>query len=295
MILVTGATGTVGRAVVDQLRELGRPVRALTRRLETAALPDDIEVARGDLGEPATITAALAGVDRVFLLSAGPEISVHDANLARAAADAGVEHIVKLSSGRAGDDSATDPLPTWHRAGEQAVRASGIPWTMVRPLGFMSNALHWAATVRDRDTVYAPFAQGRVAVVDPEDIAAVAVRSLVEPGHTGQVYTLSGPQPLSPADQTEILGEVLGRPLRYVETAPDQARKALQRFGVADDMADAIMALRATALESFTSVVHPTVAAVTGRPPRTFRAWALAHRAAFGGELPQPNQQVVAA
>lgn len=281
MILVTGATGTVGRAVVNHLCELGEPVRALTRRPETAGLPDDVDVVPGDLGAPADLVAALDGVDRAFLLSTGPEIPRHDTILATAAAKAGVRHIVKLSSGRTGDETATDPIPAWHRAGEQAVRDSGVACTMLRPLGFMSNALHWAATIRDQDTVYAPFGQGRIAVVDPADIAAVAARSLVEPGHAGQVYTLSGPQSLSPGEQTEILSEVLGRRLRYVETSPADARAALLRFGVEPEMADAIMALRATALESFTSTAHPTVAAITGCPARSFRDWALAHRAEF--------------
>ncbi|MFI1915972.1 NAD(P)H-binding protein [Nocardia sp. NPDC020380] len=281
MILVTGATGTVGRAVVDRLRALGEPVRALTRRPETADLPVDIEVVRGDLGVPEDVSAALTGVDRVFLLTAGPEIPRHDANLAAAAAAAGVGRIVKLSSGRVDDATATDPIPAWHRAGEAAVRASGIPWTMVRPLGFMSNALHWAGTVRARDTVFAPFGQGRIAVVDAGDIAAVATESLLGARHAGRLYTLSGPQALSPGEQTGILAEVLGRPLRYVETEPADARAALLSFGVEPEMADAIMALRATALESFTSVVHPTVEAVTGRAPRSFREWAVEHRAEF--------------
>lgn len=192
-----------------------------------------------------------------------------------------MHHIVKLSSGRAGDDAATDPIPMWHRAGEAAIREGGVPWTMVRPLGFMSNALHWIPSIRAADTVRAPFGQGRIAVVDPADIAAVAVKSLVEQGHSGNVYALSGPQPLSPGEQTEILAEVLGRPLRYVETSAAESRSAMLDFGVGPEMADAIMSLRATALESFTSVVHPTVAQVTGRPPRSFRDWALGHRAEF--------------
>ncbi|WP_327141749.1 SDR family oxidoreductase [Nocardia sp. NBC_01327] len=281
MILVTGATGTVGRAVIDRLRVLGTPVRALVRRPETANLPADIDVVRGDLGAPESLAAALDGVDSVFLLSAGPEIPVHDANVAAAAIRAGVRHLVKLSSGRAGDEAATDPIPAWHRAGEQAVRASGIDWTMVRPLGFMSNALHWAPGIRAVDTVRAPYGQGRIAVVDPEDIAAVAVAALTETGHAGRIYTLSGPQALAPGEQTGILAEVLGRPLRYEEISAAEAHTALLGFGVAPDMADAIMSLRATALESFTSVVHPSVEEVTGRPPRSFAEWATAHRAEF--------------
>ncbi|MCX4096453.1 NAD(P)H-binding protein [Nocardia sp. alder85J] len=278
---MTGATGTVGRALVEQLRAADLPVRAVTRRPEQAGLPAGVEVVRADLDEPDSLTPALAGADAVFLLSTGPDLARHDAHVAKAAAAAGAGRIVKLSSGRSGDPAATDPIPNWHRAGEQAVRDSGVPWTIVRPLGFMANALHWAPTIRDRDTVYAPYGQGRIAVIAPEDIAAVAVRALTEPGHLGRTYTLSGPQPLSPGEQTEILAEVLGRPLHYVETSPEQARTALVHFGVDAEMADAIMALRATALESFTSIVHPTVEQVTGRPARGFARWAQAHRPEF--------------
>ncbi|AYF72539.1 NAD-dependent epimerase/dehydratase family protein [Nocardia yunnanensis] len=281
MFLVTGATGTVGRAVIDRLLAADHPVRAITRRPESAGLPASVEVVCADLADPGSLSPALAGVRGVFAATAGTEIPTHDANLAAAAVAAGVERLVKLSSGRAGDEAATDPIPAWHRAGERAVRASGIGWTMVRPMGFMSNALHWAHSVRETGTVRAPFGQGRIAVVDPADIAAVAVAALTEPGHAGEIYTVTGPQPLSPREQTETLAEILGRPLRFEEISPERARAELLRVGVEPAMAAAIMALRATALESFTSVVHPTVEHVTGRSPRTFREWAFDHRNSF--------------
>jgi uncharacterized protein YbjT (DUF2867 family) len=274
MILVTGATGTVGRAVVDRLVRAGAQVRAASRRPESADLPDGVDVVYADLGDPDSLRSALDGVKQVFLLANGPDIPQHDGNLARAAAQAGVGHIVKLSSGRAGDVAATDPIPTWHRAGERAVENSGVDWTFLRPLGFMSNALIWAGSIRARDAVYAPFAEGRVAVVDPEDIAAVAATVLTAPGHTGQIYTLTGPEALSPAWQVAVLAEVLRRPLQYVEVAPDIARQAILDHGVPPEMADAIMALRATALEGFTSVVHPDIERVTGIPATSFREWA---------------------
>ncbi|MEC3952400.1 NAD(P)H-binding protein [Nocardia sp. CDC153] len=281
MYLVTGATGTVGRAVVDQLLAAGLPVRAITRRPETADLPAGVEVVRADLGDPDSLPPALAGVRKVFLSTTGTEIPRHDANLAAAAVTAGVEHIVKLSSGRAGDPAATDPIPAWHRAGEDAIRASGIAWTMVRPMGFMSNALHWARSVRESSIVRAPFGHGRIAVVDPRDIAAVSTAALVEPGHVGRVYVLTGPEALSPGEQTATIAEIIGRPLRFEEISPEDAEADLLRFGVDPELAAAIMALRATALESFTSTVHPTVADVTGRSPRTFQEWALENRAQF--------------
>ncbi|WP_433658938.1 SDR family oxidoreductase [Nocardia sp. CA-128927] len=281
MILVTGATGTVGRALIDQLLSAGERVRATSRHPATAHLPADVEVVEADLGNPTQTAAAMRDVDRVFLLSTGPAIPEHDAVVTRAAAEAGIARLVKLSSGRTGDDTATDPIPTWHRAGEQSVRTAGVPWTIVRPLGFMSNALHWAGSIRAHGAVYAPYGQGRIAVIDPRDIAAVAKVALTTDGHDGQVYTLSGPQALSPGEQTAVLGAVLGRQLEFIEVAPEQARQAILDHGVPTELADAIMALRATALEAFTSVVHDTVARLTGTPPRTFEQWAADHAIEF--------------
>jgi len=280
MILVTGATGEIGRAVVDALLARGLPVRATSRNPSQARLPDGVDVVQADLGDASAVAAAVSGVDSVFLLTGGSEIPLHDKTIAAAAASAGVRRIVKLSSGRAGDDTATDPIPRWHRAGERAVQESGVPWIMLRPMGFMSNALMWAGSVRAQDAVFAPYASGRVTVIDPLDIAAVAAVALTSAA-TGQILTLSGPEALSPGEQVDILASVVGRPLRFVEVTPDAALEAIISHGVAPSMADAIMALRATALEDFTSVAHTTVEQVTGRPAGTFRAWAERNRAAF--------------
>ncbi|MFF2144779.1 NAD(P)H-binding protein [Kitasatospora sp. NPDC058190] len=282
MILVTGATGTVGRALVDQLTALGAPVRAVTRRPDRAALPEGVDVVHADLGEPDSLTAALRGVRRVFLLSDGPDIPRHDANLARAAARAGVDAVVKLSSGRVADPRAADPVPRWHQTGEQAVLDAGSAWTFLRPMGFMSNALAWAGPIRATAVVEAPFAAGRVAVIDPADIAAVAARALTEDGHDGRAHLLTGPQALSPGEMVATLAEVLGLPLAFTEVSPAAARDTILGHGVSPEMADAITALRAASLEPFTATVTPTVEQLTGRPATTFRTWAERHRKEFG-------------
>ena len=281
MILVTGATGTVGRAVVDRLLATGAQVRAVTRRPAGANLPAGVDVGYADLDDPASLAEVFAGVKQVFLLSGGPQIPAHDANVADAAARAGVAHVAKLSSGRAGDPTATDPIPGWHRVGEQSIRDCGVDWTFLRPVGFMSNTLIWAASIRAQGAVFAPYANGRVAVIDPDDIAAVATTVLTSPGHTGRTYELSGPEALSPADQVEVLADVVGRPIRYVEVDPAVARQAIMDHGVASDMADAIMALRATSLGEFTAIIRPTVEEITGRPATTFREWVERNRESF--------------
>ena len=281
MILVTGATGTVGRALVDQLHAIGAPLRAGTRRPADATFPEGVEVALVDFDKPDTLPAALEGVDRVFLLSGGPDGPTHDARVAAAAAEAGVAHIVKLSALSSGDDTATDPISGWHRAGEKAVRDSGVPWTFLRPTGFMANAAMWADTIRSHDTVYAPFGAGRTAVIDPRDIAAVATVVLTTPGHEGQAYPLTGPSPLSPGEEVEILGSVLGRSLSYVDVPPEVARKAMIDGYMPAEVADAVIALLATGLDASSAAVHPYVEKLTGNAPRTFAQWVEEHRAAF--------------
>lgn len=274
MILVTGATGTVGRALVDQLMAVGTPVRATTRHPGAAALPDGVEVVAADLGDPDSLAAAFAGVDRVFLLSAGSDGPQHDKNLTEAAVRAGITHIVKLSALTAGDDTATDPISRWHRAGEETLRRSGVAWTFLRPTGFMSNALMWAPTIHSHGTVYAPFGAGRTAVIDPCDVAAVAATVLTEPGHENRAYPLTGPEALSPAEQVDVLADVLARPLRYVDVPPSAARQAMSKAGMPPVIADAVIALLATGLDAAAAIVHPDVEKLTGTPPRTFRQWA---------------------
>ncbi|MBO1417602.1 NAD(P)H-binding protein [Streptomyces sp. FH025] len=282
MILVTGATGTVGRALVDRLTALGAPVRATTRRPERAELPVGVEVVRADLGEPDSLAPALRGVRKVFLLADGPDLPRHDANLARAAARAGVEAVVKLSSGRVADPTAADPVACWHRAGERAVLDAGLAWTFLRPMGFMSNTLAWAGPIRATGTVGAPFAAGRVSVIDPADLAAVAALALTEAGHEGRAHLLTGPQALSPGELVATLAEVLGLPLTFTEVPPSVAREALLGHGLSPEMADAVMALRAASLEPFAATVTPEVERLTGRPATAFRAWVERHREEFG-------------
>ncbi len=280
MIVVTGATGTVGRLLVTDLVAAGADVRALSRTPERAGLPSGAAVVPGDLGRPATLPSVLQGVERVFLLSGGPEGPEHDANLIAAAKQAGVGHVVNLSVLGA-DHGADDPITRWHLAGEKAVTASGMAWTILRPGAFMSNALMWAPSIKAQGVVYAPFAQAKTAAVDPADIAAVAARALTEPGHEAKMYPLTGPELLSAVDQVEILGAALGRPLRVVEVPPERAQAAMVDSGMSAGLADAVIASMAQAGTDHAMAVLPTVEQVTGRPARSFAEWADAHLGAF--------------
>jgi uncharacterized protein YbjT (DUF2867 family) len=187
--------------------------------------------------------------------------------------------VVLLSGSSVLGGDRTNAVSRYLIESEAAVRESGLAWTFLRPYGFMSNALQWVDQLRAGDLVRPPFAGVSVAVVDPSDIAAVAVRALTGDGHEGQAYLVTGPEPLLPADRVRILGQVLGRDLR-IEGQPDAEAR--------EEMLAAMPAAYVDAFFSFyvdgtldESTALPTVREVTGRPARTFAQWATAHADAF--------------
>jgi (4-alkanoyl-5-oxo-2,5-dihydrofuran-3-yl)methyl phosphate reductase len=229
-----------------------------------------------DLGD-SDLTPVLDGVGAVFLLAEGLNIVTHDRRLVAAAQQAGVERIVKLSVLSVGHD-ATYRITSMHRAGEQAIRDSGISWTFLRPTAFMSNALNWTPMITTDQVVHAPFAAGRAALVDPADIAAVAAACLTQDGHSDRVYELTGPEPLSPADQVAILSQVLDRDLRYAEADPAATLAQWVSYGMPGELAEAIMEQLRSTLEPYNSQLTGDITTVTGRPARSFTDWAEAHR-----------------
>ena len=276
MILITGATGHIGSELIAALlpAQAGH-VRVLTRN-PGAVFPDGTQKVVADLGD-SDLAPVLDGVQTVFLLTDGLNIVAHDHRLVAAALQAGVERIVKLSVDSVGHD-ATDPITTWHRAGEEAIRDSGIGWTFLRPTALMSNALNWAPMIAADQVVHAPFAVGRAAVVDPADIAAVAAASLTLDGHNHRIYELTGPEPLSPPDQVAILSQVLGRDLRYAETDPADTTAQMVSYGMPEELADAIIEMFRSTLEPYNSEPTGDITNVTSRPARSFADWAQAHR-----------------
>ncbi|MGS2642363.1 NAD(P)H-binding protein [Streptosporangium sp. LJ11] len=269
-ILVTGATGTVGRHVVDGLLRAGASVRALTRSPERAGLPPEVEVVRGDLTDPGTVESALTGVDRMYLFPV-PETAE---TVTRLAAKAGVRHIVVLSSVSAayaeGDLSGDQ-----HRTVEQAVEASGLAWTHVRPGEFMANVLFlWAPSIRAENVVRAPYGDAESAMVHEADIADVAVKALLEDGHAGATYALTGPQALTKVEQVRIIAEVLDRDVRFEELTRPQARELWISQGMPPEAADWLLEPPPAK-----AVVGPFAEQVTGRPSRTFAQWVADHRA----------------
>jgi uncharacterized protein YbjT (DUF2867 family) len=257
-ILVTGATGNIGRLVVDELLALGAAdVRALTVNPARAALPAGVEVVRGFLGRLETMPAALEGVERMYLAPHLPTV----AQVCRLAADAGVRHIVDLA-GAKGEH--------W-QAVEDAVEASGVPWTHLEPGEFMTNSGIWAAQIAAGDVVGDTFGDVRNAPIALEDVAAVAARILVDGGHHGRSYELSGPESLSRRERVAQIGAALGRRLDYADLPRDAAIKqlALVMGEHAEWYVDGL-----AAMAGHPGRAVPTVRDLTGRPATTFAQWA---------------------
>jgi uncharacterized protein YbjT (DUF2867 family) len=272
MYLVTGSTGNVGAELVRALIQAGAPVRALTRADTGKPTPAGVQLAIGDLNRPETLRDALAGVRGLFLLPGYQDMKA----LLAEAASAGVERVVLLS-GSSADGDQSNAITRYMSASEAAVHGSGLAWSVLRPSAFMSNTLEWVPQLRAGDLVRAPFAGVRAATVDPADIAAVAALALLDPGHGGQTYRLTGPEALLPPDRVAVLAEVLGRPLRFAGQRDDDARAEMSASMPAEYV-DAFFSfyVEGTLDES---PVLPTVAELTGRPARTFRQWAEAHAA----------------
>lgn len=277
MILVTGATGNVGSELVRTLVAAGEPVRALIRdESRRSALPAGAEAAVGDLNRPETLDAAIDDVRGVHLLAGYAGLS--DA-LERMRA-AGVERVTLQSSSAVPSGDMTNAVARYHIESEATIRASGLAWTFLQPNGFMSNALEWAGQLRRGDVVRAPFANVRTASIDPRDIAAVAATALTTGAHDGRSYRLSGPESLLAADRLAILGRVLGRDLR-LEPQPDDEARAEMSATMPAEYVDAFFSFFVDGTLD-ESAVLPTFEAVTGRPPRSFAAWAEEHADAFG-------------
>jgi len=278
MILVTGATGHIGRELVPQLEKTGQPVRVLVRDARKVAHLDPcVERAVGDLNNPETLIAAMQGVERVFLVTFETQ---QDVNVLKAAKQAGVRHIVKLSTLEATQH--VIQVGKWHYEREELIRASGLEWTFLRPGMFMSNSIDWwADSIKQQGAVYFPGGKGKVAPVDPRDVAAVAGVALAQPGHHGQAYELTGSELLSMGEMVQIVGRVLGKPLQYTNILPIAAKLWMLKSGMDKVLVNALMEMLASLRKNQGAIVTDTVEQVVGHPPRTFEAWCREHIAAF--------------
>ncbi|MFE1956294.1 SDR family oxidoreductase [Streptomyces sp. NPDC059524] len=278
MILVTGATGKVGREAVEQLVALGKDVRALSRKPAEANLPEAVEVVAGSPGDADALAVALKDVEAALVILSG-DVAGEAVTFAAAAKAAGLPRLVLLSSG-----GVEHPLPHGiadeHRAAEEALEASGAGCTFLRPGPFHANTSWWIRTVREESRVRDWIGNNPGAPIDEYDIASAAVVALTGEGHEGRSYLLTGPEVLTSEEQARILGDVLGRDLEF-SVAPQE--EVVDVFtGITGDRPAAqtnVAALHSPDVPW--SKVSPAVRELTGRDPRPYRAWAVANASLF--------------
>lgn len=270
MIVVTGATGNVGRPLVELLLAAGEKVTAVSRG--AAEFPAGVKHVQADLAKPETLKAAFDGADRLFLLTRDSDMDL--VPVLAAAKAAGIGRVVLLSSQRA--ETRNDPEQAIY---EGAVRDSGLEWTFLRPGGFASNAYFWAEPVRAHRAVHAPFGNVGLPIIDPADIAAVAAAALTEDGHVGKAYMLTGPEVVTPRDQAEAIAAAIGEPVAFKELTREEARAQLLQMW-SEEIVEASLDIvgNPSAAEQ---AVNPDVERVLGRPATPFADWAKRNAAAF--------------
>jgi uncharacterized protein YbjT (DUF2867 family) len=277
-ILVTGATGNVGRPLVAGLLAEGARVRALTRDPAAAGFPPGVTVVGGDYAAPGILTDAVGGADAVFINIGA--LREHAGELIAAARGAGVSKIVLLSSiavRNEGDQVLS--LGRQHKAVEDAVKAAGADWTILRCGGFATNTLTWAASIRADSVVRAPYGQAATALIAEQDIAAAAVRVLLDSGHAGRTYALTGAESLTQIQQAEAIGKAIDRPVRFEELSPGQFRQVATQHFPAPVVEDLL-----TALASYvgqTAYMTADLEKITGRPATSYAQWAAEHADAY--------------
>ncbi len=280
-VLVTGATGNTGRAIVDELARRGAPVRAMVRAgADRAKLPAGIPVAVADFDDPASIAAALDGAERAYLVTPSSErAEEQQRRFADLAATAGVRHLVVLSQ-LAADEHSPVRFLRYHAAVEQHVRDLGIPFTFLRPNLFFQGLLAFAGPIAAEGRFYAPIGDATVSAVDVRDIAAVAAVTLTEPGHEGAIYTLTGPAAVTHAQIATALTDALGREVTFTDVPPDAFADSLRGI-LPPWQVDGLLEDYAHYRRGEAAAVSPAVTEITGRPPTDVWQFARDYAPAF--------------
>jgi uncharacterized protein YbjT (DUF2867 family) len=283
MILITGATGNIGSALLPLLARQGASVRAIAHSESAHLQVEDLgfQAVEGDFDRPDTLEAAMQGCDRLFLLSPpNPTQPERERAAIDAAKRAGVTHVVALSVLGAGPSS-SQSFSGWHGEIDDYLVGSGIPYTILRPSGFMQVHLLPVDTVKQQGVWYGMTGEGATGYIDAADVGEVAAHVLTTEGHTGAIYELTGPEAISMPQAAGQLSEVIGRDVTYVDVPADQFRANLGQFGLPDWLADAIQALYQSIREGHAALVTDHVEKVIGRPARSYRQFAEDHRDAF--------------
>ncbi len=287
-ILVTGATGNVGSILVPILTNLGADVRALTRDESKAQGLKDAgaEVVVGDLDKPDTLDAAFRGVDKVFLTTPpNPNQVIQTKNGIEAAKRSGSPFIVRLSAGALKEEmpGALPPISGQHAETDPILRASGLPYNIIRPHFFMQNTMMAAQSVASEGVVYMAFKDGKVGMIDVRDVADVAVKVLTEDGHEDKTYTLTGPASISFHDVAAGLSKALGKEVKYVDVPLEAGREGMIGMGLPEWIADAFGEYFTAFSEGYGDFTTPDVENVTGNPPRSYETFARDFAQVFGG------------
>jgi uncharacterized protein YbjT (DUF2867 family) len=283
MILVTGATGNVGREVVNLLLDGGEKVVAVTRNPATAALPDGAHVVGGDPSRPQTLTSELRGVKAVFIspralgdATAGAATAV----LLAQAAEQGAERVVLLSAVTLEYNGGYQRFADAFKVVEDAVKASGLQWTILRCADFASNTLVWAPQIRSTGVIRQAYGDAATSTIHERDVAAVSARALVDAAHAGHSYVLTGPQSLTQRAKVRLIGEAIGREVSWEEISPQQVRQAMLAQGVPEDVPDRLLGYLSDRVQQ-PGPSSDTVEQILGRPALAFAEWAAEHAAAF--------------
>jgi uncharacterized protein YbjT (DUF2867 family) len=292
MILVTGASGLNGRELLRRLSARGVPVRALVRSIARAdglfSLPL-VEIVEGDMTRPETLVAPLRGVGRAMLISSSDPAMVEvQSSFIDAAAKAGVKHVVKLSGIIPGLDSPFR-FARMHAEIERRLEASGMAFTHLRAGEFMPVYFRQVPSIVGKGALFLPMEDAKIASIDVGDIAEVAATVLTGSGHEGKIYPLTGPEALTMAEVAAKLFAATGKTIRYVNVAPEDAKRAQLAAGVPPYLADALAELFAERRKGRESTVSPVVPMILGRPATSFDEFAQRNAAIFRGEQPAPR------
>jgi uncharacterized protein YbjT (DUF2867 family) len=287
-ILVTGATGLAGAAVIREFVRNSHPVRALVRsRAKTRgfeAFPT-VELVEGDMSRPATLEDALSGVDQVLLISSpDQQMAERQSTFIDAAKKADVRHIVKFSGLSAADVDTPFVFGSMHAEIERYLEGSGLAWTHLRPSQFMTEYLREVPTILAQGALLLPLEDAKLVPVDVADIATAAYRLLTTPGHEAKLYAMSGPEALSMAEIAEQISRAIGRTVRYVSITREERKQALLAAGVPSFSVNALDAQAGERLKGMEATVHPETHTALGITPTPFAEFARRHAGAFLGE-----------
>jgi uncharacterized protein YbjT (DUF2867 family) len=291
MILLTGATGLNGRAIVQEFAQHNQPVKALVRSMAKAhdAGLDKlagVELIEADMSVPQTLGQVFNGVERVLMISSGsPGMVETQCSFIDCCKRAGVRHLVKFSGAESGVgfDATKFRFTRMHEEIERYLAGSGLAWTNLRPSQFMQVYLREVPTIVAQEAMYLPFEDIRLSPVDVEDIAKVAYRLLTDGGHEGENLDMTGPEALTMDDIAARISQAIGRTIRYVKVSPEERRRMLLKLGVSPEFADALDEQVAERLKRPESKINLRTHEVFGIEPTTFLKFSQRHAAAFRG------------